>query len=555
MNTQEFKLRSRVLSIAVAAALPFALASNVFAGCVEGSSIVNCTGTIAGFRFNAEAPNSPTDFTFADVLYANTVTNDVNSKTITIKDGAIVNAADAVVEGTFIASKGKAGIFILNGEEDEVVPVDINTVRPSNLVNQTYDNEGTKVVIERGATIDVTGDVATSGYDLNTSGIYMDGSNNTVNNYGEITVRGAANTAHNGVIFTGDDANNFGPTLNNHGNIKLLQSNISDLTTIQAAVNFKESIIEGVLNNHGLISAGFADGIVGTSKKTIYGIYSDDNAQNFYINNFDDGVIKVDQVANPCHSDGTSTNATCNAAIYSRAYNTFITNEGTITGDVKTRDTNHGLMIENSGLIDGYLTRQVRENDTNLYNTRDANNQPEVAYTTYLPVIKKGGGNTAEFQVFNNAAIGSDAKTDALAELVEISGFISGRFDVLQYRPTTNSINHVLTIQPKVDGAIVHKNDEYQLTGENLVIGNNLKNADGSLALEAEIDNKSALVTWEISSNDAGGNPLAIKVADVKSSGQIAGISAQSGSVLDTLLAYNGNSADLNKLGSDLINL
>jgi hypothetical protein len=286
MNTQKFKLRSRVLSIAVAAALPFALASNAFAGCVEGSSIVNCTGTIAGFRFNAEAPNSPTDFTFADVLYANTVTNDVNSKTITIKDGAIVNAADAVVEGTFIASKGKAGIFILNGEEDEVVPVDINTVRPSNLVNQTYDNEGTKVVIERGATIDVTGDVATSGYDLNTSGIYMDGSNNTVNNYGDITVRGAANTAHNGVIFTGDDANNFGPTLNNHGNIKLLQSNISDLTTIQAAVNFKESIIEGVLNNHGLISAGFADGIVGTSKKTIYGIYSDDNAQNFYINNF-----------------------------------------------------------------------------------------------------------------------------------------------------------------------------------------------------------------------------------------------------------------------------
>lgn len=536
-----FEKKSK-LHIAVLAALPLmAMASlNASAACtVSASNDVVCTNTTAGYSFDGEAAsNSPID---------------INGQTITVKNLAIVNGADVTPQENGVSQgvTGKIGIFVRNGETDEATttPADYRPWNSStssldgangSLLGLDYANEGTEINIEADGVIEVTGDAVTTGFDYATSGIFMDGSNNTVNNEGQITVHGTANTAHWGVIFSGDDANNVNPTVNNDGTIEVLTSFDGQTTAIHGAVVMKEAIINGIINNNadGIIHVGYESGFIGTkTTKTLYGVYADDNARDITLNNY--GVISVDNPTG-CHSNGTSGNATCNAAVYLRSFDATINNyaDAVITGDVKTRDTTHSFILENAGLIDGYVTRQVNKVAGSQYNTIASSGlTAEDSYTTYIPVIKMGGGNQGVTDV---------------AELAAISGYITGNFGLVKYNdtgatsPAPNAINHTFTIRPKIDGATVHAGDVYTLTGGVLDLGG--VDVTKNLNLTTVVDNTSPLVTWSAHADD--GEALSIEVASINSAASLVGVTQQSAGAIDSLLL-----ADSSTVGGAVQNL
>ena len=519
------------LHLAVLAALPLmAMASfSASAACtVNASNDVVCTSTTAGYSFDIEAvSNSPID---------------INGQTITVKNLANVNESDVTPQENGVSQgvTGKIGIFVRNGEYDQATttPTDY---RPWNattslldgangsLLGKNYINEGTVINILAGGVVDVTGDAVTPLFDYATSGIFMDGSNNTVNNEGRITVHGTANTVHWGVMFSGDDANNVNPTVNNDGTIEVLTNLSGAITQIHGAVVMKEAIINGIINNNadGIIHVGYESGFIGTqTAKTLYGVYADDNARDITLNNY--GVISVD---NPtaCHSNGTSGNATCNAAVYLRSFDARINNyaDAVITGDAKARDTTHSFVLENAGLIDGNVTRQVNKVAGSQYNTIASSGlTAEDSYTTYIPVIKMGGGNQGVTDV---------------AELAAISGYITGDFGLVKYNDTgatslaPNAINHTFTIRPKIDGSTVHVGDEYTLTRGVLDLGG--VDVTKKLTLTTVVDNTSPLVTW--SAHAVHDNALSITVDSIKSAATLTGVTQQSAGAIDALLSGN----------------
>lgn len=514
-------LRRRAIRVAVAAAMPVMVAGNyahavpATACTVDGNSNVVCSGTGTGYAFDGEGGSNTPD--------------DINGHTITVKSGATISGQSMSPTGW--TSPGTAGIFVVNGDDDEALPSNFHPFGGGGpLLATTYGNEGTTILIEQGAAISVTADTADAGGsgDLDTSGIYMDGSNNKVINKGTITVNGSANTVHWGVIFTGDDANNENPTMENYGTIQVLSSSTGAFTQIQGAVVMKESIINGVINNYegATIHSGFASGVTGTSNNRLYGVYADDNAQGVTVNNW--GTISVDRPTG-CHSNGTSGNANCNAAVYLRAYDSIVNNYGggTITGDIKVRDTTHLFEVQNAGLIDGYVVRQINNSATSEYNTTSSTGVAEHSSTTYIPVIKKGGGNQGVTGNDNLAAIG---------------GYITGNFHVVEYNGATAGIPHEFYIKPKVEGAIVKAGDTYTLTGGNFVLDSNI-----TLTNAEKVVNESALVTW--SANVTNGEQLSITVDEVKSATSIAGINANSAKALEALLGYDGSDSDLLELG------
>jgi outer membrane autotransporter protein len=545
---------SHKLHLAVLAALPLmAMASfNVSAACtVSASNDVVCTSTSADYSFDIEAvSNSPVD---------------INGQTITVKNLATVNGANVTPQegGVSQGVTGKIGIFVRNGEFEEATttPADYRPWNAStssldgangSLLGKNYVNEGTEINIEAGGVIDVTGDAVTTGFDYATSGIFMDGSNNTVNNEGRITVHGTANTVHWGVMFSGDDANNVNPTVNNDGNIEVLTSLNGSITQIHGAVVMKEAIINGIINNNagGTIHVGYESGFTGTkTTKTLYGVYADDNARDITLNNYN--VISVDNPTG-CHSNGVSANASCNAAVYLRSFDARINNyaDAVITGDVKARDTTHSFILENAGLIDGYVIRQVNKVANSQYNTIASSGlTAENSYTTYIPVIKIGGGN--------QGVTGNE-------NLAEISGYISGNFGLVKYNDTAatsgtpNAINHTFTIRPKIDGATVHAGDEYTLTGGVLDLGG--VDVTKKLTLTTVVDNTSPLVTW--SAHAVNDEVLSITVDSINSASILAGVTQQSAGAIDALLSGDSTlggavqgltvAADINKAGQQL---
>ena len=512
------------LHLAVLAALPLmALASFNATGaeCAynEGED-VTCVNGNTYFISNVDADVSrhPTGrLTAAD---------DIDGSTVTINQNTTITGTQYLSHSSGTTT-GTVGIFILNGEDTE--PLTLGTsgdptlgALPVNLQANTYINEGVHVInngtihLENANSITLSTD---DRGDLQNAGIYMDGSNNIITNNGDITVQGAnLGVTRWGVIMTGDDANNENPTVNNTGTISVLTGYNGVVDKIQGAVVLKESIINGVVNNYedGVIRAGVYGSPATVTNKFLLGVYADDNAQTVTVNNW--GEIKVDTATSVIHADGTLGNATANAAIYLRSFDAIINNYdgGTITGDVITRDTTHDLVLTNAGLIDGYVVRQVRKDNLSGYNTHDNAGVLETGYTTYKPVIKQGGGNAG-------------ATTNA--EYAAISGYITGNFNVVAYRPTGVVPTHDFNIQPVIDGATVHAGDVYKLTGGNLLLDST------NLVITNHVINTSPLVTW--SANAVNGQALSITVDSINSAATVAGVTQQSAAAIDGLLTAN----------------
>ena len=518
------------LHIAVLAALPLIVMTSVNANAGECGLVAGEITCVAGDTFfisNVDDPNGSRHPTTRA-----TSADEIDGETVTINGDTTITGSLYNVHSTGL-DQGKVGIFILNGEDEATTPLTLGTSGspangqlPINLMAGTYVNEGVTVINNGTILLENANATYTSGEndrnDLNNAGIYMDGSNNTIINNGTITVKGDNNVVTRwGVLMTGDDANNLNPTVENYGTIEVLTGYDGVVDKIQGAVVLKESIINGVINNYedAVIRAGVDGSPTTATNRYLYGVYADDNAQTVTVNNW--GRIQVDAATNVIHSDGTYnatgtlSNATANAAIYLRSFDAIINNYAgaTITGDIKTLDSTHDLVLTNAGLIDGYVVRQVRKDNTSGYNTHNKAGVIETGYTTYKPVIKQSGGNPG---------------TLTATEYAAIAGYITGDFNIVAYRGSNADPAHNLNIQPIIDGTTVHVDDTYRLTGGNLVLDST------NLAIATPQIINTPLVTWELTATS--GSPLSIQVESINSAASLSGVTQQSARAVDAVM-------------------
>ncbi len=517
MNSKTKKVANPKLHLAVLAALPL-MAMASFSASAGSTCVQNSTGYLS-------CSNGGTDQSViynANVSAANSAfigsSGTVDGKTITLNGvltGTNVNIDGTTTEG---AQLNKVGVYVYNGVNSVDNPDFDSSLLGGLVEDQSFNNSGTTINNRGSIHIDTTSGGSNAGF--GTAGILVSGSNNTINNDGNIVLTAATPSATNlkqwGILIDnsayetiGTNYNNVNNVVNNSGSINvsnILTSGTLASSAYVSAVTFKEAVIDEVLNNYGTLTASG-----GTSNKYVFTVYSDDNAGSVTVNNF--GTITANGGS---FTSGGS--ASYNAAVLLRAFSANLNNyaDGNVNGNVMTRSTNASFGLYNTGLIDGSFVRYLGGSDADGTLADSEGNWDGHFKDTYQPAITAEG-----------------------------IGRITGDFIVKQEN-TSNISTFVsdLWIKPTLSGAVVHNNNSFTLLGGTFQIpvvdGNLLTykvNGEAVTDLTTQTFNyNTALINWDISLNGHGS-----VTATVNDASNIAGLSSAGVKTINNLMTFNSD--------------
>ncbi len=509
------------LHLAVLAALPL-MAMASFSASATPSAGSTCVQNSTG---DLSCSNGGTDQSViynANVSAANSafigLSGTVDGKTITLN--GVLTGTNVNIDGTTTggAQLNKVGVYVYNGVNSVDNPNFDSSLLGGLVGDQSFNNSGTTINNRGSIYIDTTSGGVNAGF--GTAGILVSGSNNTINNDGNIVLTAATPSATNlkqwGILIdnsayetTGTNYNNVNNVVNNSGSINvsnILPSGTLASSAFVSAVTFKEAVIDEVLNNYGTLTASG-----GTSNKYVFTVYSDDNAGSVTVNNF--GNISANGGS---FTSGGS--ASYNAAVLLRAFSANLNNyaDGIVNGNVMTRSTNASFGLYNAGLIDGSFVRYLGGSDADGTLSAAGDNWDGHFKDTYQPAITAEG-----------------------------IGRITGDFIVKQEN-TSNTSTFVsdLWIKPTLSGAVVHNNDSFTLLGGAfqipVVSGTNLTytvNGEAVTDLTTQTFNyNTALVNWDISLNGHGS-----VTATLNDASSIAGLSSAGVKTINNLMTFNSD--------------